>query len=63
MGEFQVCTVLPNVTVVALIMWAPKIVKNNNFWYKFARQRKTHSPQKNFNIGSLLQTFLYAMEP
>jgi len=40
--ESQVCTFMPNFTVVAVKMWAysPKIAKNGNFWYTFAPKRK-----------------------
>ena len=36
--DSHVCTVMQNITVVALKMWAysPQIAKNGNFWYKFA---------------------------
>ena len=40
--DSQVHTLMPNVTVMAVKMWAyiPQIVKNCNFWYKVAPKGK-----------------------
>jgi len=40
-----------------------KIVKNGNFWYKFAPEGKFCGSTKKLNIGGQLQAFLYAMTP
>ena len=46
--EYQVRTLTPNFTVMALKMWdySPQIAKNGNFWYKFAP--KGYIPLSNF---------------
>jgi len=56
---------LENFIVVALKMWftAPKIVKNSNFWYKFAPKEKFKGATKKLGIGAQLQTSLYATTP
>jgi len=43
-------------------MWTYNL-KNRNFWYKFAPNGKLWGPQKKWNIGAQLETFLCAMTP
>ena len=64
--ESQIRTLTPNFAVVAFKMWvySPKIAKNGNFWYKFARKEKLRGATEKVEYGcTTVQTSLYAMTP
>jgi len=42
---------------------APTIMKNGNFWYKFAPKGKFWGSTKKLNTGAQLQTSLNAITP
>jgi len=58
----QVRTLMPIFTVLALRcgLTAPKIVKMEIFGTNLPIRENSGGPQKNWNIGAQLQTFLYA---
>jgi len=58
----QVRTLMPIFTVLALKcgLTAPKIVKMEIFGTNLPIRENSGGPQKNWNIGAQLQTFLYA---
>jgi len=65
-SESQVCTIMPNFTVVAVKMWAtaPKIAKKKIiFGINLPLMENSGGPQKKLNIGAQQETFLYATLP
>jgi len=62
----QVRTLVPNFTTVALKMWAYSPQNREEmvfFGINFPLSENFGDPQKKLNIGTQLQTFLYAMTP